>query len=340
MVEDTNGERQYHVKLSAAFAPTLATPVHAAIAEDLGYNRVWVFDSPALYADVWMTLTAIAMRTSRIGIGPGAVIPSLRHVLVTAAAAATLEGQAPGRVAIAVGSGFTGAMALGRKPVLWAEVELYVKQLRSLLRGDQVEVEGRLVQMRHGPDVVPARPLVIPVIVAAGGPRGARVARRAADGIFTSTDPEPGFAWSALLAQGTVLAADEDHSSERILETAGPAAAVNYHAMYERDEAELDSLPNARRWIAAAEEIPSPQRHLHVHDGHLTVLNALDRQALTPEFAAAETLTGHAPEIAGRLAKLREAGVSEIAYQPAGPDIAGELERFAGAAAMANLEFV
>ena len=75
-------------------------PPHApdlvAAAEQLGYRRAWMYDSPALYPDVWVALSRAADRTSTIGLGPGVLVPSLRHVMVTAAATVGLADLAPG----------------------------------------------------------------------------------------------------------------------------------------------------------------------------------------------------------------------------------------------------
>ena len=76
--------------LSCAFATSMATPDHVVLAEELGYRRAWFYDSPALYPDVWVQLCRAAERTSRIGLGPGVLIPSLRHPMTNAAAIATL----------------------------------------------------------------------------------------------------------------------------------------------------------------------------------------------------------------------------------------------------------
>src|SRR5581483_4490954 len=108
--------------LSCAFATSVDTPEHIALAERLGYRRAWCYDSPALYPDVWMTLARAAERTSRIELGPGVLIPSLRHPMTNAAAIATLAQLAPGRVVVGVGAGFTGRVALGQRPLAWAGV--------------------------------------------------------------------------------------------------------------------------------------------------------------------------------------------------------------------------
>ena len=36
------------------------------VAESLGYERAWLYDSPALYPDVWVTLARVAERTERM----------------------------------------------------------------------------------------------------------------------------------------------------------------------------------------------------------------------------------------------------------------------------------
>jgi 5,10-methylenetetrahydromethanopterin reductase len=90
--------------ISCAFAPVPETPEHIALAERLRYRRAWVFDTPALQLDVWMTLARAAERTARIELGTGVLIPSLRHVVATAAAVATLVEFAPGRVNVGIGS--------------------------------------------------------------------------------------------------------------------------------------------------------------------------------------------------------------------------------------------
>ena len=56
------------------------------------------------------------------------LIPSLRHPMTNAAAIATLvELAGAERVAVAVGTGFTGRFTLGQKPLRWAFVADYVR---------------------------------------------------------------------------------------------------------------------------------------------------------------------------------------------------------------------
>jgi 5,10-methylenetetrahydromethanopterin reductase len=314
------------VELSCAFAPSPSTPEQIAIAERLGYRRAWVYDSPALYTDVWVTLARAAERTTRIGLGPGVLVPHLRHPMTNAAAIATLVDLAPGRVAVAIGSGFTGRMTLGQRPLRWRDVATYIRALRGLLRGEEVEWEGAAIRMLQPPGFAPARPIEVPIIVGTGGPKGLAVARELGDGIFT-TRPEAGFAWVAQPVFGTVLEEGENPGSERVMAAAGHAAAVAYHAAYERGQVEV--LPGGAQWREQIERQPERSRHLAIHDGHLVAPNPIDRAVLTGETVQR---LGNALDAAAwreRLARFAAGGTTEIAYQPAGPDIERELTAFA-----------
>ena len=133
--------------ISCAFATSPDTPEHVEIAERLGYRRAWLYDTPALCSDVWISLALAAQRTSTIGLGTGVLVPRLRHVVTTAAAAAHVALLAPGRLALGIGTGFTGSRALGQKGMKWADLAVYVEALRALLRGETVDWEGGAIRL-------------------------------------------------------------------------------------------------------------------------------------------------------------------------------------------------
>ncbi len=324
------------MEISCAFAPSAATPDHVARAERLGYHRAWCYDSPALYADVWMTLALSARATSRIGLGPAVLVPSLRHPMVNAAAIASLCGLAPGRVAVAVGAGFTGRFTLGQRAMRWSEVAEYVAVLRALLRGDEASWEGSIIKMIHPDGFAPARPIdEVPILIGADGPKGHAVARQFGDGIVAAAVP-PGREvdlpdWRALLVFGTVLGDDENLTDGRVIDAAGHGLAVGFHALYERGGAAVvDQVPGGRTWRHAVEEVPETSRHLAIHEDHLVAVTERDRPAVLEAASRlpARTFTGTAADLRARVSRLGADGVTEIIYQPAGPDIAEELERF------------
>jgi 5,10-methylenetetrahydromethanopterin reductase len=328
--------------ISCVLAPSLDTPAHIELAERLGYRRAWCYDSPAMYADPWMVLALAAGRTAVIGLGPASLVPSLRHPVVTAAALATLAGLAPGRVSTAFGTGLTGRIMLGERPMRWAEVEEYVRTVRALLRGEEATWNGSLVRLAQPAGFAGALPADIAVLVAANGPRGRAVAAALGDGVLTTRAPRQAAGTGGrqvLVAFGTVLDGGEDAAGPRAVAAAGPALAAAYHAIYESKGAgRVDKLPGGREWREAVEAAEASRRHLAVHQGHLVALGKHDEALLAraAPLLASWTMTGTRADIGARLRALASAGVTEIAYQPMGPDIPRELAAFAQAAGIAG----
>lgn len=327
--------------LSCAFVTSVDTPDHVVEAERLGYRRAWVYDSPAIASDVWMALARAADRTSTIHLGPGVLVPSLRHPMANAAAIATLAALAPGRVAVAIGSGFTGRYTLGQRPMRWVDVEAYVAALRGLLRGEAVEWDGAPIRMQQAEGFLGGRPVDVEVLIGADGPKGTAVAERVADGIFAGGAPNPAAAGRphSLLQFGTVLDPGEDLRSPQVLGAAGHALAVVFHALYERAGADaVRGLPGGDTWVGAIEAVPERERHLVTHEGHLVRLTEIDRQPVieAADLIPALTFSGTPAELRDKVAAHAAQGVTEIVYQPAGPDIPdipGELARMADALA-------
>jgi 5,10-methylenetetrahydromethanopterin reductase len=241
------------LRLSVALPPSARIAEHARAAEDAGCARLWLFDSPAVYGDIWIAAARAADATSELGIATGVAVPSLRHPMVTAAAIATIEDAAPGRLTCAFGTGFTARRALGQKPLAWARVADFVRTLRALLNGEVVEIDGMPCQMLHMPGWAPERPLRTPLWVAPSGPKGMAVADEvSADGVLLSqppTAPLQGPRPAAMIVSGTVLGPGEDHHDARVIEAAGPWYAAMWHAVYEAAPDFVTELPGGEVWL-------------------------------------------------------------------------------------------
>jgi 5,10-methylenetetrahydromethanopterin reductase len=316
--------------LACAFATSDQSHEHARIAEELGYARAWFYDSPALYPDVWVQLCRAAERTKRIGLGPGVLVPNLRHPMVNAAAIATLASMAgQDRVMVGIGSGFTGRLTMGQRPLKWSYVRDYVRVLRALLRGEEVEWEGGVLRMLHPKGYGAPRPIDVPFVIAAAGPKGIAAAREVGGGVFGAWAPVPDFTWSVVLTMGTVLDEGEAPGSARALGAAGHAASVGFHFAVENRR--LEMIPRGEEWMAVYRSVPERVRHLALHDQHLIAVNERDRPFVTGELLAQQGLALTKTAWRERLAALESQGATEIAYQPAGPNIPRELEAFASA---------
>jgi 5,10-methylenetetrahydromethanopterin reductase len=326
------------MKISAAFPPVPATPQHIELAEQLGYSTAWVYDTPALQLDCWMTLALAATRTRHIRLGPGVMIPSLRHPMVTASAIATLVSLVgESRVVVGIGTGFTGRRAMGQKPLRWQDMPRMVGDIRRLLGGETLKIEGAASRMLHWPGQAPNRPIEVPFVLGVNGPKGLETAAAMGCGVITSR-PRPDTVYSTsldviLLGFGTILDRGETLSSPRVINTAGPGVMVAYHAFLEQRDARLDHFPNAKCFVDLANAANPSQRHLALHCGHLTELNAIDRQVITGEAMNIAPLVCRPDELPERLAGLAKQGITEVAFQPMG-DISRELTAFARAAGL------
>jgi 5,10-methylenetetrahydromethanopterin reductase len=133
---------------------------------------------------------------------------------------------------------------------------------------------------------------------------------------------------------GTVLADGESLDSARVRSAAGPGNVLAYHAAYEFG-GDVTELPAGDVWLDTINQTPLQDRHLAVHDQHLVALNRADTAAWAAGSWTAvgqTTLTGTDKEIGRRVSDLAAEGITEIIYQPTGPDITGELEAFHTAA--------
>ena len=154
-------------------------------AEGFGYHRVGIWDSPALFREPWTTLASVARDTSRIRIGTWVTNPLSRHPLVTAAAAATLDDLAPGRVYLGIGAGGTGVWHLGMGTARLAELEAYVLTVRALLERGAADWKGHALTLPW------AGPRRIPIVMGAHAAKSLRLAGKIGDGVVIGLGISP-----------------------------------------------------------------------------------------------------------------------------------------------------
>lgn len=319
------------MKLSIGCPPGPQTLDVARRAEALGYDRIWLYDSAALYEDIWIHLARIAEGTSRIGLGTAVLVPNLRHVMATASAIATVERLAPGRLACAIGTGYTARLVLGQGALSWQTTRTWIEQLRGLLRGEVVEIDGERCQMIHRPELAAARPIDVPILLSAFGPKGQAIAREIGDGWMGVSPPPEGFDWAVQMVNGTVLAPGESPSSKRVVESVGPWMVGAYHLTWEQNPDGLAAIPGGADWLAKIEsQRPEGERHLAVHSGHCTHLNDADRLGIAGFGDAIpwHGWVGEAEDVRARAEAAAAAGTTEILYTPAGDDLIGQTETF------------
>ena len=239
----------------------------------MGYDRAWVYDTPQQSPDVWMTLALAAERTERIGLGPGVLVPSLRHPMVNAAATATLAALAPGRVAISFGTGFTGRRAMGYRAIPWS----YMKELHPGVPRAAAG-RGRRVGGRADADAAPRRaaprpgPIDVPDPRRRARPEGRRGGRELGDGALrhaAARRSSSAYSWvpSSTGAPCSTRARPPTPTTPVWPRRARLGAGLPRRLRVRRPDAVRD-LPGGTEWMDVVERRAADQRHLAVHVGH------------------------------------------------------------------------
>jgi 5,10-methylenetetrahydromethanopterin reductase len=173
--------------------PASSLAHHAALAESIGFDSVWVIDSQLLCREVIVTLAAILMATKGIHAATGVTQPVTRHASVMASAMATLSELSNGRAIMGIGTGFSSLRTIGMTQAKIADVEAYAATVRALLRGEPVafaDTDASLSWLEA--------PAPVPIVIAATGPRMIRAAGRIADGVILHHGVSPDLVGRAL----------------------------------------------------------------------------------------------------------------------------------------------
>ncbi|MEZ5258094.1 MAG: LLM class flavin-dependent oxidoreductase [Ilumatobacteraceae bacterium] len=318
------------------------------LAESLGYTHCWMGDSQMLWSDVYAMLALAAERTTTMRIGTGVAVASTRPAPVTAAALATINQLAPGRVFCGIGTGNTAMRIMGHKPMPLAEFDEYLETLRPLLSGGEVSYRwrGKRAPIHH---LMPDAGFVnfsdpIPLYVSAFGPRAMGIAARQGDGMITSVPPDPA---AVARVRAALAAAKDSHShsftrstfplstlttvlvlqpgerlsSERVRRQTGAFAIAALHYAYEqwvqfgrRPGHQFDGVWDD--YVELVETAPPGRRHLRIHAGHNCWVEPDEAHFVTPELISRTCLVGRPDDLAERIRALETAGLDQLVILP------------------------
>ncbi|GAA2921801.1 hypothetical protein GCM10020221_17490 [Streptomyces thioluteus] len=316
----------------------------AARAEELGFDSFWVYDTPMIHGDPFVSLALCAKSTHRIRLGIGVTSPALRSAPAAAAAVSSLNALAPGRIVCGVGTGNTARRTLGMRPVKTAELESFTAALQDLTAGREADYrEGtrssRVRFLHVGPYVNTEAP--VEFVVAASGPKAAAVAGRLGAGVISFGMHDPA-AWSALgrtrraaardagsagktrsylMSSLYVLADGEDRYGDPVKDSMGHIAlsalilgAENpafRAALPPEEAAAVDRLLRLRGTTPT-----DPRLHQALYRNYLGRLSPADRELIVPSLVDKFGLVGTRAEVIERIDVLEKSGVDELVIQP------------------------
>jgi 5,10-methylenetetrahydromethanopterin reductase len=177
--------RRTLMKFGLCFAMSEREPITrveklASLAEDYGFDCIWIIDSPIVAKDVYVTLTLAAKATATLKVGTGVTVIQLRHPVATASAAATIAELSGDRMMLGIGAGDSAVKPMGFEPVRVNDLGQYISAIQSLLRGETTPLPPTM----NNSVKIAAAPRVVPVFVAAGLPRMLRMSGSTADGVI------------------------------------------------------------------------------------------------------------------------------------------------------------
>lgn len=314
--------------------------------EQLGYNSVWVTDSQMLFSDCYAVLALAARQTSTLRLGTGTSITGTRIPAVHAAAAATLNRIAPGRIHIGIGTGNTAMRTMGQKPMRIAEYNEYLRVLAALLRGETVDytyngITQPIAMLMHDETGYMNLKPKIPLYVSGFGPRAMGLAGEHGDGLVFAIPPR-GVAVSQAMAhvrQGAarvsrdiggdflncaltniaLLEPGEAVDSDRIKRLVGPNVMASVYYFYDEVHEKGAEVPDFlkpiwKRYCALVEETAPEFRHLRTHEFHYTHLHPGEAALIDADLIRATCLVGEADFVVEEIKALEAEGLQEIMF--------------------------
>ena len=310
-------------------------------AEALGFTHAWFYDTQMLCADVFVSMALAAVKTSRIRLGTGVLVPTNRIAPAAANGFATLLKLAPGRIDFGVGTGFTARNTMGLPAMRLADLREYVRVVRGLLGGETVEWEAdgaprkvRFLDPAGGLLAIGSR---IPLHVSAFGPRARALTAEIADGWLAfvgrpsraerdiremdescrAAGRDPATLYKIAFTMGCVLGNGESADGPRARAQAGPLALSFFHGVVDGSlkarvpEALAPAVAEYRRLYESYE--PADARYLTLHKGHFIRPRPEEERFLTAGLVRDLTTTGTADELVERVRGLAAAGYQQLA---------------------------
>ena len=235
---------------------------------------------------------------------------------------------------------------LGQKPMRLGPFREYVRVVRGLLRGEEIdyslndETHPIRFQMREHHFIDLDHP--IPVYIAGFGPKAQALAGELGDGLISGlprggTVPEmlanarrgaqkagrtlPAGFHTAAMVNVALLQPGEAANSDRILAECGAAVISGLHYLVAHHletgaEPPAYARPVWKGYLDWLNQAPLEIRHQRLHGSHYSFVDPDEARFLTPELIEATCLTGVSGRVVERLKELESQGLSQIMLYP------------------------
>lgn len=215
-VAERKGQFRFAAQLNAGSNPEPGrTLVEAARGiEEIGFDAVFLGDHPVWTPDVYLHLTAMAMVTERISLGPIVAAAPYRNPVVAARLVSDLDHLSNGRAVNGLGIGWNASeWEMGRNefemlgipypptPVRQEQLEEYIAIMRGVWHDQPFTFEGAHYQIAEAYVSPPVQQPEPPLVIAGGGRRTLRQAAMFADMVNFGPGPAGGTIGPELAAE-------------------------------------------------------------------------------------------------------------------------------------------
>lgn len=335
---------------------------YAVQAEQLGFTRCWVPDTPLIRSNLFATMAAIALKTRTIKIGCGVAVCGMRLAVDAANGIASINVLAPGRTFAVIGAGNTAMRMLGQRPTGARALREYVRVVQGLLKGEEVMYSAsgpggeahpvRFTSLKQ--NYVRLDPLP-EIHVAGNGPLSQAVAGEIGDGLCTSIPRGgsivdamthvrrgaekvgralPQHFHTAALMNVLMLEPGESLTSLRVLNEIGPSIMANFHYLADWVRETGKEPPAYIRpvwddYMAFLHRQAGADEHLTLHASHYVTLQPDEARFLTPQIIRNFCVIGEPAELIERLKDLERDGLKQVTFLPPFAQRFDVIERFA-----------
>ncbi|ADC64913.1 5,10-methylenetetrahydromethanopterin reductase [Ferroglobus placidus DSM 10642] len=315
------------MKFGIEFVPNMKyyeLEYYVKLAEDSGFEYTWITDHYN-NRNVYAMLAILALKTSKIKLGPGVTNPYHISPALTASAIATINELSEGRAVLGIGAG--DKVTFERIGITWEKplkrMREAVEIIRALHSGKPVNYDGEIFKMNGAK--LDFKAGNIPIYIGAQGPKMLQLAAELGDGVLINASHPRDFE-----------AAKEN--IEAGLSKAGKSKeefdVVAYASM--SVDKDREKARNAARIVVAFIVAGSPEvifeRHGISMDDVNKVREALNNaftkgdwagvgKAVTDEMIDCFSISGTPEDVIERIKELSKAGVTQVvAGSPIGPD--------------------
>lgn len=313
------------VKFGIEFVPTepyWKTTFYAIQAEKRGFDHLWITDH-FNNRNVYVTLTASALHTEKIKLGPGVTNPYLVNPVVTAQAIASLGEIAPGRVVLGIGAGDkTTLKSTGvemRKPL--TAVKECVEIVRRIMSEKSVTFKGKVFETSDAKFFFKPK-VEIPIYIGAQGTKMLALAGKIGDGVLINAAHPTDVNYAIRCVRRGIEQAEKSLTDVDI-------AAYTSFSVHENLKKATEATVPVVAYIVAGSPNAVLDRHDIDKEKAEKIRNALKagkwREAfgqVSPRMIEVFSVCG-TPEICiERIAQLLKSGISQfVVGSPIGPNV-------------------